>query len=186
MAGAFREHGLVAEGIDLLADGVAVNELRVAEDRRGHAEEFLDLTAVLDHLVEEFRRGGHRREGMVIGLAEELHATRLRQGAETVDHLRRIALELLQHRTGEREGHPELAAAEADLLQQERIHREIALLGDAAQDGPVGKVVIVVGVLPHIEETVQAQPGGLVDLEIHANAFLCHNLIDLGGIHTRL
>ena len=103
---------------------------------------------------------------MVIRLAEELDAARRGQGAEAVDHVRGEALELLQGGTGDGERHLELA--------QLGVHRQIALLGDAPEDGPVGEVVIVVRVLADIEESVEPEPGGLMDLEIQADAFGSH------------
>ena len=103
---------------------------------------------------------------MVVGLAEELHATGLGELAEALDDLGRVAVELLQGRTGDGEGQLELALALGDRLEQEFVHRQIALLRDALEDHAVGKIVIIVRVFTDIEKPVQAQAGGLMDLEI--------------------
>ena len=141
---------------------------------RSDPEQVLDGLLVLEHLVGELGLGSEGRQGVVIGLAQELHAAGLGQGAEAVDHVRREALELLQGGTGDGERHLELALVRMDQLEKLGVHREIALLGDAAEDGAVGEVVIVVGVLADIEESVEPEPGGLMDLEIQADAFGSH------------
>ena len=115
---------------------------------------------------------GLGREGcerMVIGLAEELHAAGLGQCAEAVDDLRSVAVELLERRTSDGEGDLELALLLLDSIEKDLVHGEVALLGDPLQDGPVGVVVIVVRVLSDIEETIEAQPCGLMDLEIQTD-----------------
>ena len=174
VAGALGEHRLEAEAVHAFADGVGVDELGVAEGGRRDAEQVLDGLLVLHHLVGELGLGGKGRQGVVIGLAQELHAAGRGQGAEAVNHVRGEALELLQGGAGDGERHLELALVRLDQLEQLGVHREIALLGDTAEDGPVGEVVIVVGVLADIEESVEPEPGGLMDLEIQADAFGSH------------
>ena len=53
-----------------------------------------------------------------------------------------------------------------DKVQQGLVHWKITLLGDPVKDGPVGEIIIVMGILADIEKTVQPQPGRLMDLEI--------------------
>ena len=179
VAGALGEHRLEAEVVHAFANGVGVDELGVAEGGRGDTEQVLDGLLVLHHLVGELGLGGEGGQGMVIRLAEELDAARRGQGAEAVDHVRGEALELLQGGTGDGERHLELALVRLDQLQELGVHRQIALLGDAAEDGPVGEVVIVVGVLADIEESVEPETGGLMDLEIQADTFRCHRYVTL-------
>ena len=113
---------------------------------------------------------------MIIGLCQEFHLAGGGQGLEALDHIRGEALELLQGAAGDGIGNLELAFVLFDELQHELVHREVALLGDAAQDGAVGKVVVIVRILADIEKAVQAEPGGLMDLEIQADALGCHNI----------
>ena len=178
MTGALGEHGLVAEVIDGIADGVGIDKLGVAEGDGLHAEILLDGSLVLLHLVLELSVGCERSERVVIGLAEELDASRSREAAEAVDHLRSVAVELFKRGTGDGERHLERSLALLDSLEEEFIHREVALLGYPLEDGPVGEVVIVMRVLADIEEPVQSESCRLVYLKVqtytlfHINCFL--------------
>ena len=53
-----------------------------------------------------------------------------------------------------------------DEVEQEPVHGKVALLSYPVKDGPVGEIIIVMGVLADIEESVQPQPRRLMDLEI--------------------
>ena len=166
VTGALGEHGLVAEVIDGIADGVGIDKLGVAEGDGLHTEILLDGSLVLLHLVLELGVGCERSKRVVIGLAEELDASRSREAAEAVDHLRSVAVELLKRGTGDGERHLERSLALLDSLEEEFIHREVALLGYPLEDGPVGEVVIVMRVLADIEEPVQSESCRLVYLEV--------------------
>ena len=74
-----------------------------------------------------------------------------------------------QGRTRDGESQLELALVLLDGLEQELVHRQIALLGDTLEDRPVGEIVVVVGVFTDIEKSVKAEAGGLMDLEIQAD-----------------
>ena len=112
---------------------------------------------------------------MIIGFGQEFHLAGFRQGLEAGNHLRAEALELLQGAAGDGIGDLELALVLIDKLQHLLVHGQVALLRYAAQDGAVGKVIVIVGILADIEKSVQAEPGGLMDLKIQANALGCHN-----------
>ena len=58
-----------------------------------------------------------------------------------------------------------------DQIEQQGIHRQIALTRDLLHDRAIGQVVQVVVVTAHIEETVTLQPPGLVYLKIETNRF---------------
>ena len=111
---------------------------------------------------------------MVIRLAEELDLTRVSEGPEAVDHLGSIALEHLERGSRNGERHLVRALLRLQLLEQDGVHRKIAFLDGPPDVGPVAEVVIVVGVFPDIEKTVEAEPGRLVHLEVQANALLVH------------
>ena len=64
-----------------------------------------------------------------------------------------------------------------DQFQEQFIHRKIALLGNPAENGPVGKVIVIMRILADIEEAVKTEAGRLVHLEIQANIFLGHNTL---------
>ena len=100
VAGAFREHGLVAHVVHHFADAVGVDELRVAESGGLYAKEFFNLGGVLLHLGAEFRLVGQGGQGMIIGFGQEFHLAGFRQGLEAGDHFRGEALELLQGAAG--------------------------------------------------------------------------------------
>ena len=121
---------------------------------------------MLEHLVGELLLGDQGSQGMVVGLAEELHTAGLGELAEALDDLGGIAVELLQDRTGDGEGQLEFPLVPGDRLEQELVHRQIALLRDALEDRAVGEIVVIVGVFADIEKSVKAQAGRLMDLEI--------------------
>lgn len=53
-----------------------------------------------------------------------------------------------------------------DLVEQQRVHGAVALLGHAAQDTGVLLVVEVVVTVADVEERVASEPEGLMDLEV--------------------
>ena len=114
---------------------------------------------------------------MIVGLGQEFHASGGGQGPEAVNHFRCKALELVQGAAGNGKSNFEFAFVCVDELQHELVHGKVALLGHTAQDGAVGKVVVVVGIFADIKESVQAEPGGLMDLEIQSDALGCHNIL---------
>ena len=99
VAGTLGKHGLEAEVVNLACNVVGVDELGVAECRWSHAKGILDMLFVFLDLMGELRRGPQRCEGMIIGLAEELHTAGSGQLAETVKHLRGITVQLFECRS---------------------------------------------------------------------------------------
>jgi len=91
---------------------------------------------------------------MVIGFPEDFNAAGCDKGLEALEHIRGIALELLEGGAGNREGNAELPATLLDCVQKKLIHRKIALLGNAPQNRPVGEIIIIMGIFPDIEEPV--------------------------------
>ena len=114
---------------------------------------------------------------MIESLGEELNAASGGKSLEAVDYLGGKPLELLQGAAGDGVSDLELALVCVDKFQHELVHGEVALLGHAAQDGAVGKVVVIVGIFADIKESVQAKPCGLMDLEIQADTLCCHNIL---------
>jgi hypothetical protein len=166
VAGAFGQHGLETKSINLLANVVGIDQLGVPEGFRGHSEMVLDSLDMLLHLMLELSFIGEGSQGVVICLGEELDLTSVGQLLETPHDLRLIAVELLESGSGDGEGDLEIFTILFDEIQKQLVHREIALVGDSVENGPVGEIVVIVGVLADVEETVQPQPGRLVDLEI--------------------
>ena len=172
VAGALGQHRIEAEFVDHRADVVGIDQLGVAEGRGRESEILLHGRLVLLHLVDELRLGDQGGQGMVVCLAEELHVAGLGQLAEALDDFGGVAVELLQDRTGDGEGQLELALALGDRLEQQIVHRQVALLCDALEDRAVGEIIIIVGVFADIEKSVKAQAGRLMDLEIQADGLL--------------
>ncbi len=166
VAGALSQHGLESHSIDLLADAVGIYQLGISESLGSDSEMILDSFDMLFHLVLELTLIGEGGKRVVICLSEELHLTGIGQFLETPHHLRLIPVELLKSGTGDREGDFEILPILLDKIQKQLVHRKIALLGNPMEDGPVREIIIVMGVLADIKETVQSQPGGLMDLEI--------------------
>ena len=106
---------------------------------------------------------------MVVGLGKELHATCRSKFLETVEHLRAVAVELLESGSCDGECHLECSLLLLYLLKKKLIHRKIALLSYSAENGTVGEVVIVMRVLTYVEKPVLSQTVGLMDLKIQTN-----------------
>ena len=56
-----------------------------------------------------------------------------------------------------------------DLLEKHLVHRQIALVGDTAENCPILEIIVIMRVLTDIEEPVKTEPGWLMNLEIKAN-----------------
>ena len=149
--------------------------LDVGRDQRwGRYEEIYGESP---YLVAELGFGAQRSQGVVIGFGQELDAAGGGQRLEAVENLRAEALELVQGGAGNGIGNLEFALMFLDEFQHELVHREIALLRDTACNRAVGEVIIVMGILADIEKSVQAQPHGLMDLEIQTDALGCHSSV---------
>ena len=130
---------------------------------------------MLEHLMLELILTLERRERMVASLAKEFDGTRSSKGTETVNNLGSIAFELLQCASGDGESHLEFAVAFFNGIQQQLIHRNITLLGDAPQDGTIHEIVVIMRVLADIEKAEHAETVGLMYLEIETKLF--HKLL---------
>ena len=164
--GAFGQHRAEAHAGDHLADLVRVDELRIAEGRGLHAELLFQHRRVELHLLGEVLLRGERSQRVRIGLGQELHASRGGELLERLEHLGSERAELLDGRARDRERAAELALVLLDELQQQGVHRQVALPCDLLHDRAVQQVVQVVVVLAHVEEAVFLQTPGLVNLKI--------------------
>ena len=97
MLRALGEHCLESHIIYLTPDCIGIDELGIPEGDWSDSEILLYSLPVQIRLEFEHLRGGEGSQRMVIGLAEELHAARCSQLPETVNHLRIVAVELLEH-----------------------------------------------------------------------------------------
>ena len=149
-------------------------------DLRFNAELALEHGRVFLHLLLEILLRGHCRERVGIGLAQKLDAARIHESTERVEYLRSIEPELLHDGSRKGERAAERALALLDDLQEEGIHRKIALAGDLLHYRTVGEVVEVVVVLAYVEEAVGLQTPRLVYLKIQTNCFhiLCFFIVN--------
>ena len=106
---------------------------------------------------------------MVVSLTQELHTARICQFFETVKHFRSVSCKLLNRRTGNGKRYLKFPFVLLNSIQKEFIHRKIALLGYSLEYGSVGEVVVVMGILAYIKETIEAESGWLVYLKVKAN-----------------
>ena len=63
----------------------------------------------------------------------------------------------------------EFLAAGGYHVQQKPVHGQVASVGHTAQNGPVGKVIIIVLIVSYIEEAVLSEPVRLMYLKIYAD-----------------
>ena len=173
MLGSFGQHRAESHAGDRGADVVRIDELRIAECRGLHAELLFHEVHVELYLLGEVLLRGERGERMGVGFGEELHAARGGELLERIEYLGGIGAELFDGDAGDRERAAEPALVLLDELQQQGVHRQIALACHLLHDGAVRQVVQVVVVLAHIEEAVFFQTPGLVNLKVQADGF--HN-----------
>jgi hypothetical protein len=102
----------------------------------------------------------------VRSLREELDAARPREPREALERLRRPAFHLVERRPRDRVRAPELPSVLLDEVQDQRVHRQVALLRHAPDDPRVLDVVEVPVRMADIEERVPPQPERLVHLEV--------------------
>jgi hypothetical protein len=152
---------------DEVGEVVVVDQLRVAEDARFLAEEFLDALAVKFDLGAEFFAGVEEGEGVVIGFVEELDAAGLVQFMETVEDFGSGFGELFEGDAGDREGDAEAAVVLPDVVQKHPIGGEVALLSDLFDQ--LGVLEVVEIMLICVEDAVPSESEGLVDLEVKAD-----------------
>ena len=143
---------------------VGVDELGVAEDLGGLTEVLLDQVSVHVDLVIELVLGVEEREGVVVGLGDELAATGLGELDEEIEDIGGELLPLLDDGAGDGVGDAEVALVSFDEIKHELGGRSVALVGDLLGDLAVGVFVEVEGV--RVEDRVGLEPVGLMDLKI--------------------
>ena len=163
----FGQQGVVTQIVGHFADAVAVNQLGVAESGRPHAEQLFHRVRVQSHLPFELLFAGERRQRVGVGFGQKFHRAALRQLAETVDHLRRVELELFDGDAGNRERYPHVfGPVFPDHLQQQLVHGQVARCGDFLENAPVEEVVEIKVIFAHVEEPVFLQSERLVYLKV--------------------
>src|SRR5260370_795789 len=103
---------------------------------------------------------------------QKLHASRLVELMERVDHLRSMLLQLLQRRAAHAVAHPEAPLVLTDHIEHRPICRQVALGRYLPQDLAV---LVFVEVMPiGIEDAVTPQAEWLMDLEIKTDRSHSH------------
>ena len=149
-----------------LSDLVLVDEARVAEDLRFLSEILLDLLRLQLHLVAEDLLVLERGETVRVGLGQKLHAARLVELLQFVEHLWRMELQLLHTHARERERHLEVVAMLLDHLPDRVERGHVASVHDIGYASLVLVVVVVVVVGSDVEEAVALEVYDLMYLEI--------------------
>ena len=169
--GSLGKHRAEAHFGDHGADVVRVDQLRIAEGRGFHAELLLEHGGMELDLLDEVLLRRKRCERVGVGLGEELHAARGGELLERVEDLGGIGPHLFDGDSRDGERAAEFTLVFLDELQQQGVHRQVALPGHLLHDGAVQQVVQVVVVLAHVEEAVFLQTPGLMYLKIETNGF---------------
>lgn len=143
---------------------VGVDELGVAEDLWGLPEVLLDELGVHVDLGVELVLGVEERQGVVVGLGDELAAPGLCELNEEVEDIGGELLPLLDDGAGDGVGDAEVALVLFDEVEDELGCWAVALVGDFFGDLAVGVFVEVEGV--RVEDGVGLEAVWLVDLEI--------------------
>ena len=171
VAGTLGQHSPETHCGHLLANGVGVDELGVAERGGGVAKLALHQCGVGLHLFLELFGRNERRERVGVGLGEEFHTARLGQLAEAVEHIGGVATELLNGKARDGEGYFETALVLSDEFQKEVVHWQVALGCHALHNGTVGTNIKVIVVFAHIEKPVCLEPQWLMNLKVQTNCF---------------
>ena len=104
---------------------------------------------------------------MVVGLAEELDATRLGQLLKAGQHLGSVLFELFEDHAGDAVGDLEPALMLTDQIQHQLVGGQIAFARHLAADLGVLVLVEVVGV--GVEDGIVSEPVGLVHLKVETD-----------------
>ena len=132
-------------------------------------EEGADPLPVSEDLCLKLARRKKEGEGVAVGFVEELDTTRLGEALETLQHIRPAPLDLVEEKPRNGKGTPEGPPVLPDQLEQQLSGGEIAFFGDAIQDPPVFRFIVVVVDTADVEEGVSPQTKGLVNLKIEAD-----------------
>ena len=162
----FHEHASESHRGDDRRDGIAVDELGVAEDLRADAELVLEDPGVQLDLRTKLLGIDQRAQGVVVGLAEQLDATSRHQFSEGVERLRGVRGELLDEHAGEAQRDAEPAVRAADKIGEKAARRDVALRRDTLDDAPVCGIVEIVVATADVEDPEATQPVGLMNLTI--------------------
>lgn len=171
VSGSLGQHGLETHLGHIGADPVGIDQFGIAKGGRRNAELLFHQFGMERNLLHEILLRRKRSQRMGVSFGQELHAARPGQAAERIEHLGRIRPHLFDGQPRQRKGTAETPLALPDQIEQQGIHRQIALTRDLLHDRAIGQVVQVVVVTAHIEETVTLQPPGLVYLKIETNRF---------------
>ena len=106
---------------------------------------------------------------MCVCLRKKLNLTCFRQLPETIQHLRCIKFELFHGYPRDGEGNFKLASMFLDQLQHQCIGRQVTFLSHFMKDRLIGVIIIIIMIIPDIEESISSEPKGLMDLEIETN-----------------
>src|SRR5258708_6558298 len=165
------QDALESEPLDAARKLVVVDQLRIAKDAWGRAEDVGHSLSVSRYLERELVPVHDRAQRMVIRLTEELHAPRRGERLEALEHVGRVGRELVDDRSGQAEGHRERSGRPGEHIGEQPIRRPVALVGDTPDDLGVLGVVEVGGAIADtdIEDRERTEPVRLVDLEVEAD-----------------
>ena len=170
--GTFAQQRAEAHLFHRTRDARVNHQLGVAEHDGFVTKGLADRALLRRDLRAELIEIGQGRQGVVRGLAQELHRARIGQGHKAVERLGRPELHLFDRGTADRIRAAELAFGLGHQLMHQLVHRDVALLGHALDDARVLGIVKVVLALTDVEEGVAPQAERLVHLEIEADC--CH------------
>ena len=167
MVGAFGDDSVEpAGGFDGACQIVIIDQFGVSEDSGCLSEEVLDGFDVFVDLVDEFVSRVEETQAVIVGFGEELDATGLCERVECADDLGAVFVELLEEDAGDAEGNLEPAIVPLDVLEQQAIGGQVALVGDLSAYLRVFELVEI-GFGP-VEDGVVLEPEGLMHLKIEA------------------
>ena len=171
MLGTLGEHGFITHLIEAISNLIGVEQVGVPNALGLHTQHLLDEVSVFLELVLKLLCVvlGSKRVG--IRCSEELHALAVCQLLEHIYHLRRKLLEELHHRARYRERAVELAFRLLHHRLQRLAQRHIRGV-DQTGDVLLGhQVIVVVVVLPNLEEAVAFQAIGCMHLKAKTDIF---------------
>ena len=114
----------------------------------------LDGFLMLEYLIFELQRTAYRRERVIISLAKEFHTACFCQFLKALQHLRSIAIELLERTSRNGERYLERTIGSLDGLQEGFVHRQVTLLSHSLKDGPIREVIIIMRIFAYIEKSI--------------------------------
>jgi len=153
---------------------IVVNEFGMAKRPGRPTKEHFYLLFMKRRLLSKFPKRKQKGKGMVICLANELHASCFGKPHKTVQNIATMVFKLIKENARNRKCDPEFSLMSFNAIEDHSVGRQITFFGQCIQYGEISFPVLVKMVVINIEKGIVSQPLRLMDMEVKTNA--CHDI----------